>query len=85
AFWNFSSFSLEAVSQELLGEGKSIDNPWDRMDEIDRRFAQDKYYREESIVERVKEITGGKKVRVVYDSVGKDTWEASLDCLQRRG
>lgn len=42
-------------------------------------------YREESIVERVKEMTGGKKVRVVYDSVGKDTWEASLDCLQRRG
>ena len=42
-------------------------------------------YREESIVERLKEITGGKKVRVVYDSVGKDTWEASLDCLQRRG
>ena len=42
-------------------------------------------YREESIAERVKEITGGKKLRVVYDSVGKDTWEASLDCLQRRG
>lgn len=42
AFWNFSSFSLEAVSRELLGEGKSIDNPWDRMDEIDRRFAEDK-------------------------------------------
>lgn len=42
AFWNFSSFSLEAVSQELLGEGKSIDNPWDRMDEINRRFAEDK-------------------------------------------
>jgi len=42
AFWNFSSFSLESVSQELLGEGKAIDNPWDRMDEIDRRFAQDK-------------------------------------------
>ena len=39
AFWNFSSFSLETVAQELLGEGKSIDNPWDRMDEIDRRFA----------------------------------------------
>lgn len=33
----------------------------------------------------MKEITGGKKLRVVYDSVGKDTWEASLDCLQRRG
>jgi DNA polymerase II len=42
AFWNFPSFSLEAVSQALLGEGKSIDNPWDRMDEIDRRFAEDK-------------------------------------------
>jgi len=42
-------------------------------------------YREENIVERVKELTGGKKVRVVYDSVGKDTWEDSLDCLQRRG
>lgn len=42
AFWNFSSFSLETVSRELLGEGKSIDNPWERMDEIDRRFAEDK-------------------------------------------
>ena len=40
AFWNFSSFSLEAVAQELLGEGKSIDNPWDRMDEIDRRLTE---------------------------------------------
>ncbi|HGW2954735.1 TPA: quinone oxidoreductase [Raoultella ornithinolytica] len=42
-------------------------------------------YREENIVERLKEITEGKKVHVVYDSVGKDTWEASLDCLQSRG
>lgn len=42
-------------------------------------------YREENIAERVKEITGGKKLPVVFDSVGKDTWEASLDCLQRRG
>lgn len=42
-------------------------------------------YREENLVERVNEITGGKKVCVVYDSVGKDTWESSLDCLQRRG
>jgi len=39
----------------------------------------------ESIVERVKEITGGKGVPVVYDSVGKDTLMASLDCLQPRG
>jgi NADPH2:quinone reductase len=42
-------------------------------------------YRDENLVERVKEITGGKKVAVVYDSVGKDTWESSLDCLQRQG
>ncbi|HDT6545272.1 TPA: DNA polymerase II [Kluyvera ascorbata] len=42
AFWNFTSFSLENVARELLGEGKAIDNPWDRMDEIDRRFAEDK-------------------------------------------
>lgn len=39
----------------------------------------------ESIVERVKEITGGKGVPVVYDSVGKDTLMDSLDCLQPRG
>ncbi|WBM70395.1 quinone oxidoreductase [Buttiauxella sp. WJP83] len=42
-------------------------------------------YREENLAERVKELTAGKKVAVVYDSVGKDTWEASLDCLQRQG
>jgi len=42
AFWNFASFSLEAVSRELLGEGKAINNPWDRMQEIDQRFAEDK-------------------------------------------
>ncbi|MFS2224110.1 quinone oxidoreductase [Pantoea sp. B65] len=42
-------------------------------------------YREENIAQRVSELTDGKKVRVVYDSVGRDTWEASLDCLQRRG
>ena len=39
----------------------------------------------ENIVERVKEITNGKGVPVVYDSVGKDTLMASLDCLQPRG
>jgi len=39
----------------------------------------------ENIVQRVKEITGGKGVPVVYDSVGKDTLMDSLDCLQPRG
>lgn len=42
ATWNFPSFSLEYVAQTLLGEGKSIDNPYQRMAEIDRRFAEDK-------------------------------------------
>jgi len=42
ATWSFPSFSLESVSQTLLGEGKSIDNPYDRMAEIDRLFAEDK-------------------------------------------
>ena len=42
-------------------------------------------YSREDFVERVKEITGGAGVPVVYDSVGKDTWESSLDCLQPRG
>ena len=42
-------------------------------------------YRTENFVERVKEITGGKKLPVVYDSIGKDTWPASLDCLQAFG
>ena len=42
ATWSFTSFSLEHVSQTLLGEGKAIDNPYSRMAEIDRRFAEDK-------------------------------------------
>ncbi|MBU4529538.1 MAG: quinone oxidoreductase [Hoeflea sp.] len=42
-------------------------------------------YRTEDFVERVKDITGGKGVDVVYDSVGKDTFPGSLDCLRPRG
>jgi NADPH2:quinone reductase len=42
-------------------------------------------YSKENFAERVKELTGGAKVPVVYDGVGKDTWEGSLDCLQARG
>ena len=41
--------------------------------------------RTENFVERVKEITGGKGVDVVYDGVGKDTFPASLDCLKPLG
>lgn len=42
-------------------------------------------YSKENFVERVKEITGGAGVPVVYDSVGKTTWPASLDCLKPLG
>ncbi|HEV7415431.1 MAG TPA: quinone oxidoreductase [Tianweitania sediminis] len=42
-------------------------------------------YSSENFVERVAEITGGAKCDVVYDSVGKDTFEGSLDCLRPRG
>ncbi|WP_428696843.1 quinone oxidoreductase family protein [Stappia sp.] len=42
-------------------------------------------YRTENFVERVREITGGKLCDVVYDSVGKDTYPGSLDCLRPLG
>ncbi len=42
-------------------------------------------YSTEDFLARVREITGGKGVKVVYDSVGKDTWEKSLDCLSPLG
>jgi len=42
-------------------------------------------YTRENFVERVKELTGGSGVPVVYDAVGKDTFPASLDCLSPRG
>ncbi len=42
-------------------------------------------YKAENFAARVKEITGGQGVKVVYDSVGKDTWDKSLDCLRPFG
>jgi len=42
-------------------------------------------YRTENVLERLLEITGGEKLPVVYDGVGKDTFEISLDCLRPRG
>jgi NADPH2:quinone reductase len=42
-------------------------------------------YTRENFVERVREITGGQGVAVVYDSVGKDTFTGSLDCLRPLG
>jgi NADPH2:quinone reductase len=42
-------------------------------------------YTRENFVERVKALTGGKGVPVVYDGIGKDTFPASLDCISPRG
>jgi NADPH2:quinone reductase len=42
-------------------------------------------YSTENFAARVKEITGGKGVKVAYDSVGKDTWEGSVECLRPFG
>ena len=42
-------------------------------------------YQQEDFAARVKEITAGKGVKVVYDSVGKDTWDKSLECLRPFG
>ncbi len=42
-------------------------------------------YREEDVVAKVRDYTKGEGVDVVYDSIGKDTFPASLDCLKRRG
>jgi NADPH2:quinone reductase len=48
-------------------------------------FAHVINYQTEDVVQRVLEITQGQKVPVVYDGVGRDTFERSLDCLQPRG
>ncbi|ACO76289.1 NADH-quinone oxidoreductase [Azotobacter vinelandii CA] len=42
-------------------------------------------YSRENVASRVLELTDGRKCPVVYDSVGKDTWETSLDCVAPRG
>lgn len=42
-------------------------------------------YSNENFVERALQLTGGKKLPVVYDGVGKSTWDGSLDCIEPRG
>jgi NADPH2:quinone reductase len=51
----------------------------------DHTILYTRLYTRENFVERVREITHGSMVPVVYDSVGKDTFAASLDCLAPRG
>lgn len=63
--------TVGSTEKAVLAKGHGCDHPIN--------------YKTEDFVERVKEITGGSGVRVVYDSVGKDTFMKSLDCLQRFG
>ncbi len=72
----------QALGVQLIGTAGS--------DEKCRLALQNGYahcinYRTDDLVSRVKELTGGKGVAVVYDSVGRDTWERSLACLQPFG
>lgn len=52
---------------------------------LDHGFSHVINYREEDVLARLLELTGGQKLAVVYDGVGKDTFDVSLDCLAPRG
>ena len=72
----------KALGARVIGTAGSPDKA-----ALARTFGADEVilYRDEDIVERVKALTGGEGVDVAYDSIGKDTVEASLSCLKRRG
>lgn len=71
-----------ALGYELIGTTGSDDKC-----DLAREFgaAHTINYRTQNFVEEVKRLTQGQGVKVVYDSVGKDTWEGSLDCLRPFG
>lgn len=72
----------KALGYQLIGTAGT-----DEKCELARRYgaAHAINYRKDNVAQRVREITGGKGVAVVYDPVGKDTWESSLDCLEPLG
>jgi NADPH2:quinone reductase len=73
---------LKALGAEVIGTVGS-----DEKAALARRLGCDQviFYRHEDVAARVREITGGAGVPVAYDSVGKDTFEATLKSLARRG
>jgi NADPH2:quinone reductase len=73
---------LKALGAEVIGTVGS-----DKKAALARRLGCDQviFYRHEDVAARVREITGGAGVPVAYDSVGKDTFEATLKSLARRG
>lgn len=72
----------KALGYQVIGTAGSPEK-CARARSLGAEFAID--YRTEDVVARVREITNGRGVPVVYDSVGKDTWERSLDCLEPLG
>ncbi len=73
---------LKQIGATVIGTAGSPEKA-----ELARQYGCDHpiLYREEDLVAKVKELTDGKGVPVVYDGVGKDTWETSLNCLATRG
>ena len=71
-----------AMGLQLIGTAGS----WEKCElALEHGAAHAINYRDDDFVERVKEITGGRGVKVVYDSVGKDTFAGSLACLRPFG
>ncbi|MFW3616146.1 NADPH:quinone reductase [Billgrantia antri] len=64
---------IGTVSSEEKAKLAKANGAWETID-----------YTREDVVERVRELTKGEMCDVVYDSVGKDTWITSLDCLKPR-
>src|SRR5690554_1083703 len=64
---------IGTVSSEEKAQLAKANGAWETID-----------YTRENVVERVRELTNGEMCDVVYDSVGKDTWITSLDCLKPR-
>jgi len=72
----------KALGARVIGTAGSVEKA-----ALARSFGCDQVilYRDEGVAARVRELTDGKGVSVAYDSVGKDTFEGTLDSLARRG
>ncbi|HEY4200461.1 MAG TPA: quinone oxidoreductase [Devosiaceae bacterium] len=72
----------KAIGARVIGTAGSAEKV-----ELAKTFGCDAVinYKQEDFVARVRELTGGRGVDVVYDGVGRDTFEGSLDCLRPRG
>ena len=73
---------LKALGARVIGTVGSAEKA-----ELAKSYGCDEciVYTQEDFVARTRELTGGKGVNVVYDSIGKDTFDGSLDCLAPRG